>query len=191
MRVILLILFLLAGVQSVAILGSSTIERNAVRTIESGGGHANMSEQLSFGLRLDPWRIELYELLARFEREAVKREQLARQMVEREPARPDGWLSLLRFKLSQGEIDEELDSIFRELSAVAPYEPLVQEAVIQLGLRYWLEISPAARRAVVDTAVRAMEGEAPYRQTQRHALVTNGGLLSFVCAVSPEISECL
>ncbi|MBO6655920.1 MAG: hypothetical protein JJ934_03455 [Pseudomonadales bacterium] len=191
MRILLACVFLLAGLQSAALLTAATLERNALRLIEGGGGFVSMREQLAFAQRLDKRHIGVNRLMSNLEADPERRESFIREMIENEPYRAEGWLQLLRFKLSRAQIDDELISVLETLATIAPFEPRVQEVVIQQGLHYWLEISPTARRAVVDTAARAMLSDATYRKTERRALVTSGGLLPLVCVVEPKAHGCI
>lgn len=187
MRVLLALVFLVSLIQSIALLTAATAERNAMRLMETGGTFDE--QQLVFASSVDPHNTGLVELLIRSEADTNRRRELIDELTRRAPNRPEGWLHLLRFKLSEAEIDGELDEVLSKLARLAPYEPNVQETVLHLGLRHWLEVSPGVRRAIVDTAVRAMRSEAPYRQTERQALVTNGGLLPLVCAVAPGVTD--
>lgn len=190
MRVFFFMVFTLVCLQSVALLTSATIERNADRLIESGGTVAHMLEQLAFASRIDPFNIHLLEVLAQQESDPEVHRELVQSMVEREPARVEGWLQLYQYKLMRAEYDDELVHTMSQLDTLAPYEPHVHETVIREGLDHWFQMGPKARRLVVDTAVRTMSSHAHHRQTQRHRLVTNGGLMPMVCALSPDIDQC-
>lgn len=190
MRFVMILVFFLGCLQSVALLTSATIARNADQYLASGGSLNHMQQQIEFAARLDPMNLRLLDLRIETEQDPLKRRELIQEMLELEPVRAEGWLRLYTHKLMQSEFDEELLATMRSLAALAPYEPHVQEALIREGLNHWFEIGSVARRLLLDTAVRAVESHASYRQTQRLELVTNGGLMPLVCALSRDLEQC-
>jgi hypothetical protein len=73
------------------------------------------------------------------------------------PTSPFVWANLAISKLQLGEIDAELFQILQWADELGPWEPDVQNIVIEASLVGWSGLEPAQREAVVRTMLRGAQ----------------------------------
>ncbi len=73
------------------------------------------------------------------------------------PTTPFIWANLALSKLQLGEIDAELFQILRWADELGPWEPDVQNIVIEASLIGWAKMEPDQREAVVRTMLRGAQ----------------------------------
>ena len=82
--------------------------------------------------------------------------RLHQALLER-PTAPSIWANLALSKLQLGEIDAELFQILRWADELGPWEPDVQNIVIEASLVSWAWLEPDQREAVVRTMLRGAQ----------------------------------
>jgi hypothetical protein len=113
----------------------------------------------------NPWTLEQMGALdlARMRASTVPREAVAltrdarsrlRQSLHKRPTSPFLWANLALVKLYLDEIDQELVAALRHADALGPWEPVVQQLTVFVGLAVWRDLDPGMRQALVRTLER-------------------------------------
>jgi hypothetical protein len=100
------------------------------------------------------------------------------------PTTPFVWANLALSKLQLGEIDAELFQILRWADELGPWEPDVQNIVIEASLRAWTGLEPAQREAVVRTMWRGAQRD-PGNIVK---IAKSFNRLDLLCAINSEVS---
>jgi hypothetical protein len=126
-------------------------------------GHLYSSLRYASG---NPWTLEQMGTLnlVKMRASAVPRDAVAmtrdartrfRQALSQRPTSPFLWTNLAVAKLYLDEIDAEFFAALRHADELGPWEPLVQQATVFVGLATWEQLDPALRQALVRTLDRA------------------------------------
>ena len=113
----------------------------------------------------NPWALEQLGALnlAKMRALTVPREAVAltrdararfREALSQRPTSPFLWANLALAKLYLDEIDSEFFAALRYADMLGPWEPMVQQMTVFLGLAVWQHLDPAMRQALVRTLER-------------------------------------
>ena len=113
----------------------------------------------------NPWTLEQLGALnlAKMGASTVPREAVAltrdartrfRQALVQRPTSPFLWANLALAKLYLDEIDLELFAALRHADALGPWEPIVQQLTLFVGLAVWQDLDSGMRQALVRTLER-------------------------------------
>lgn len=100
-------------------------------------------------------------------------------LIER-PTSPFTWANLALSKLYLDELDDELFAALAHADELGPWEPVVQQSVIFVGLAAWHKLGPAQRAAMVRTLERAVQRNAP----KVMEIVNSFNRLDLLCAIN-------
>jgi len=144
-------------------------ERASVAAAPIGAQEVGRIEQhLFYSLRYapgNPWTLEQMGALdlAKMRASTVPREAVAltrdararfRQALAQRPTSPFLWANLALAKLYLHEIDAEFFAALRNADALGPWEPIVQQMTVFVGLAAWQQLDPGLRQALVRTLER-------------------------------------
>ena len=127
-----------------------------------------IEQHLFYSLRYapgNPWTLEQMGALdlAKMRASTVPREAVAltrdararfRQALAQRPTSPFLWANLALAKLYLDEIDAEFFAALRHADALGPWEPIVQQMTVFVGLAAWQQLDPGLRQALVRTLER-------------------------------------
>jgi hypothetical protein len=113
----------------------------------------------------NPWTLAQMGALnlAKMRSSTVPREAVAltrdartrfRQALYQRPASPFLWANLALAKLYLDEVDAEFFAALRHADALGPWEPMVQQSTVFVGLAVWQDLDPGMRQALVRTLER-------------------------------------
>lgn len=144
-------------------------ERSTAAAARTGAQEVGRIEQrLYSSLRYasgNPWTLEQLGALnlAKMRTSAVPREAVAltreararfREALSERPTSPFLWANLALAKLYLDEIDAEFFAALRHADALGPWEPVVQQMTVFVGLAAWQRLDPGMRQALVRTLER-------------------------------------
>ena len=144
-------------------------ERAGAAAARIGAQEVGRIEQhLFYSLRYapgNPWTLEQMGALelAKMRASTVPREAVAltrdararfRQALAQRPTSPFLWANLALAKLYLDEIDAEFFAALRNADALGPWEPIVQQMTVFVGLAAWQQLDPGLRQALVRTLER-------------------------------------
>lgn len=138
----------------------------------------------------NPWALEgLAALdLARMRASQVPLEALAvtrdararlRQALLLRPTSPFLWANLALTKLYLDEIDDELKTALRHADELGPWEPVVQQTTLFVGLAAWPDLDSGMRQALA----RSVERGARRNPRKTLEIVGSYGRFDLVCAI--------
>lgn len=140
----------------------------------SAQGVGHIERRLHSSLRFasgNPWALEQVGALnlARMRASTVPREAVAlasdarirfRQALVQRPTSPFLWANLALAKLYLDEVDAEFFAALRHAEELGPWEPVVQQVSVFVGLAAWRELDPEMRQVLVRTLDRGAHGNA-------------------------------
>lgn len=156
-------------------LAQLEMERSGMRTGPPGARDVGHIEQrLYSSLRYasgNPWTLEQLGALnlAKMRASTVPREAVAltrdartrfRQALVQRPTSPFLWANLALAKVYLDEIDAEFFAALAHAIELGPWEPIVQQVTVFVGLAAWQALDPGMRQALVRTLERAAIGNA-------------------------------
>ena len=151
-------------------LAQLEMERSGLPTGPPGARDVGHIEQrLYSSLRYasgNPWTLEQMGALnlAKMRASTVPREAVAltrdararfRQALVQRPTSPFLWANLALAKLYLDEIDAEFFAALTYADVLGPWEPIVQQVTVFVGLAAWQALDPGMRQALLRTLERA------------------------------------
>jgi hypothetical protein len=103
-----------------------------------------------------------------------------RQSLIERPTSPFVWANVALAKMYLDEQDAEMFAALRHANALGPWEPVVQQTTVFVGLAAWSRMGPDERAALVETIKRASE-RAPAHMFQ---VVKGFGRYDLVCDIA-------
>lgn len=196
-RLIVCLILFLAIFHGATILAASTInhmvqlsfqQRSSVASLEK----ATAMQRLELAAWFDEHVPETHRLMANLESDLQLQLGHFKRLARVRPQSGQVWADIFLARTSLGIIDDQTIEALGRANALGPWEPRVQETIINAGTGVWLSLDSAMRAQVIGSAKRSLVSQARWRRAEVVKILGERGFMALVCSgLSVDVAECV